>query len=42
MLTEKDPVYTSDTLKRTLANSEDPAEMLHIAALYQGLQCLGR
>ena len=27
---------------RTFANSEDPDEMLHNAAFYQGLHCLSR
>ena len=42
MLTEKDPVYISDTVTHTLTNSEDPDGMPHIAAFHQGLQCLQR
>ena len=33
------PLYTGNP---TLANSEDPGEMQHIAAFHQGLHCLLR
>ena len=34
------PLYTSDTLMSTLADSEDPDESLHKVAFHQGLHCL--
>ena len=34
------PLYTSDSLMRTLANSEDPDEMRPNAASHQGLHYL--
>ena len=36
------PLNTGDTKTGTLANSEDPDEMPHNAALHQGLHCLLR
>ena len=36
------PFYIGDSLMITLANSEDPDEMLHNAAFHQGLQYLLR
>ena len=34
------PLYSGNPLRSTFANSEDPDEMQHIAAFYQGLHCL--
>ena len=36
------PLYTGNPLTSTLANREDPDEMLHNAAFHQGLHCLLR
>ena len=36
------PLYTSDSLLHTSANSENPDEMPHNAAFHQGQHCLLR
>ena len=41
-MTRINPLDTYDFYMRTLANSEDPDEMPHIAAFHQGLYCLPR
>ena len=33
-------LYGSDYIRATMANSEDPDEMLHNASYHQGLHCL--